>query len=85
MKISVYVALLAVGGVAAYSTPSRRDIRNLGSKSLAPAPSRKVGSSMKMEGKFVVDKCLLVLGARALVFDDKLQIRVGDLVCTCFS
>ena len=50
MKLSVYVVLLATGGAAAYSTPSRRDIRNLGSKSFTPAPSRKVAASVKMEG-----------------------------------
>ena len=53
MKLSVYVVLLATGSAAAYSTPSRRDIRNLGSKSFTPAASRKVASSMKMEGKVI--------------------------------
>jgi hypothetical protein len=77
MKFSVFVALLAVGGVAAYSTPSRRDIRSLGSKSFAPAPSRKVGSSMKMEGEFVIEKCLALLGPRTFVVETMAQLRVG--------
>ena len=50
MKLSAGVTLLAVGGAAAYSAPSRSSIRSLGSKSFAPAARRQVGSSMKMEG-----------------------------------
>jgi hypothetical protein len=52
MKISALVALLAISGASAYSTPSRRDIRNLGQKSFTSAGARRqVGSSIKMEGK----------------------------------
>eukprot|EP00545_Synedropsis_sp_CCMP1620_P006125 CAMPEP_0119005624 /NCGR_PEP_ID=MMETSP1176-20130426/1832_1 /TAXON_ID=265551 /ORGANISM="Synedropsis recta cf, Strain CCMP1620" /LENGTH=248 /DNA_ID=CAMNT_0006957457 /DNA_START=72 /DNA_END=818 /DNA_ORIENTATION=- len=49
MKLSVAVAVLAIGGASAYSTPSRSDIRSLGSKSFAPAARRQEGSSMRME------------------------------------
>mmetsp|Transcript_25810 Transcript_25810/g.36178 ORF Transcript_25810/g.36178 Transcript_25810/m.36178 type:complete len:253 (+) Transcript_25810:279-1037(+) len=50
MKLSaVACALLVAGSADAYSTPSRSDLRNLGSKSMASSGPRKVGASMKME------------------------------------
>uniref|UniRef100_A0A6V0Y019 PS II complex 12 kDa extrinsic protein n=1 Tax=Thalassionema nitzschioides TaxID=33649 RepID=A0A6V0Y019_9STRA len=49
MKLSGAVALLAVSGAAAYSIPTRGDLRNLGSKSLPTSAPRHVASSMKME------------------------------------
>lgn len=54
MKIAGLTLLLAVSGAAAWSTPSRRDIRNLGQKSVGSAGRRQVGSSIKMEGMLIV-------------------------------
>ena len=51
MKLSAIVALLAVSGASAYSTPSRNDLRSLGQKSFSTSSGpRKVEASMKMEG-----------------------------------
>jgi hypothetical protein len=51
MKLSAACVLLAVGGASAYSTTSRRDLRNLGQKTLPAGSRRQVGASMKMEGE----------------------------------
>ena len=50
--LSAACVLLAAGGANAYSTPSRSTLRSMGTKSVvAPSESRRVKSSMKMEGK----------------------------------
>lgn len=45
-------ALLAVGSVNAYSTPSRSTLRSLGSKSIPVQTSRRSDANLKMEGEF---------------------------------
>mmetsp|Transcript_21770 Transcript_21770/g.31257 ORF Transcript_21770/g.31257 Transcript_21770/m.31257 type:complete len:251 (+) Transcript_21770:71-823(+) len=51
MKYTAIIALLAASEVAAYSIPTRRDIRTLGQRSVVSnnGPAKKVGSSLKME------------------------------------
>ena len=54
MKVSTAAVVLAVatGGASAYQQPTRSTLRSLGQKSVSVnAPSRTVGSSMKMEGE----------------------------------
>ena len=52
MKLFAIAALLSAGSAAAYSIPSRREIRTLGQKTLPSAGTRHVGqASLKMEGE----------------------------------
>ncbi len=45
---------VAVSGAYGYSTPTRASLRSLGHKSVAASSAcREVGSSLKMEGKFL--------------------------------
>jgi osmotically-inducible protein OsmY len=53
MKFTAVLALASISGCAAYSTPSRGSLRQLGTKSVTSAcKPRTVGSSMTMEGQY---------------------------------